>query len=301
MSSRPRAAVRFPACLLALAALLAMVLHPGAAQGWGLAAHAMITRQAIEACPAPLREDLREQREALIDKTLEPDTRLRPRHGKREAVRHYLNLELLSSPPFEDIPSDPRAAKSKYGERRLRKAGRLPWHAGRVYAAIVSAMKKNDRERMIRQMGYLAHYVSDAYSPLHATTNYDGQLTGNKGIHRRYETALIKHRAKFFRDPGRAGAVPEAKITDVAARMLGVLRTGHALVPSLLAADRKARRAGRAGSAAYLDALFREVGKSARERMRGAVREIAALWTSAWIEAGRPRLTHVKTGGRERR
>ena len=84
--------------------------------------------------------------------------------------------------------------------------------------------------------------------------------------------------------------MPERAAPRVSARMLGVLRESHALVPALLAADTAARRTAKPGSAAYLDALFRAVGSPARERMRAAARETAALWTSAWVEAGRPDL-----------
>ncbi|MFQ5458732.1 MAG: zinc dependent phospholipase C family protein [Myxococcota bacterium] len=261
-TARARASTAPRGWFAALSAAAAFLCIPAQALAWGLSAHATIARQAIEACPPALRGDLRDHREALVERTLEPDTVLRPRDGRREARHHFLNLEQLDAPPVKHIPSDARAARAKYDRRRLDRAGELPWHAARVYAAVVRALRKGDRGEALRQMGYLAHYVSDAYSPLHATTNYDGQLTGNRGIHKRYETALIARRAKYFRDPGRGGPVPEKKITDVAARVLAILEEGHGLVAPLLAADRKARRAGSPGTGAYLDALFGEVGAS---------------------------------------
>ena len=36
----------------------------------------------------------------------------------------------------------------------------------------------------------LAHYVADAHVPFHAVVNYDGQLTGQRGIHSRFESEL---------------------------------------------------------------------------------------------------------------
>ena len=38
---------------------------------------------------------------------------------------------------------------------------------------------------------YLSHFVADTTMPLHTTRNYDGQLTGNNGIHRRIEVEIV--------------------------------------------------------------------------------------------------------------
>jgi hypothetical protein len=37
----------------------------------------------------------------------------------------------------------------------------------------------------------IGHYVADMHQPLHLTRNYNGQLTGNYGIHARYEGQMI--------------------------------------------------------------------------------------------------------------
>ncbi len=291
---------RVPGKALPLIRAILLVLFlaaPAPALAWGLAAHTMITRQAVEACPEPLRADLRAHRSELVERSLEPDTRLRKRDGRSENVRHFLNLELLDSPPFTNIPADEKAARDRYSAQRLNRAGKLPWSAARVYADLVSALRDGEHDRAIILMGHLAHYASDARSPLHSTTNYDGRRTGNSGIHRLYESAMVQRRAKFFREEIHAGQGAEARIGKVARRMLVVLREGHAGVDAILAADDRARRRGEPGSGAYLDALFDEVGASARDRMRKAARDVAALWTSAWLESGRVRLT----GGRDSR
>jgi hypothetical protein len=281
----------------ALLAALILALAPGTARAWGLAAHAIITRQAIEQTPGPLREFFRQHREALVDRALEPDTRLRRKGGAAERGRHYLNLERLARAPFTGIPADRRAARARYGAKRLRRAGDLPWAVADAHARLVEALRAGGVRETLRRAGHLAHYASDASTPLHATSNHDGQLTGNDGIHSLYERALIARRAKFFRDPGTYETVAEKKIQDVSARMLDVLRESHAAVPALLRADREARRAGSPGTGAYLDALFSKVGETARARMRAGARETAALWASAWIEAGRPVLGAKESRG----
>ena len=37
-----------------------------------------------------------------------------------------------------------------------------------------------------------AHYIQDAHQPFHATDNYDGVATGQRGIHSRFERDLIE-------------------------------------------------------------------------------------------------------------
>ena len=37
----------------------------------------------------------------------------------------------------------------------------------------------------------VSHYVSDGHVPFHAALNYDGQLTGQTGIHSRFEAELF--------------------------------------------------------------------------------------------------------------
>ncbi len=266
------------------------LVPPASAAAWGLAAHAMIARQAVESVPGTLGAFLRENRESVVEHVLEPDNVLKRRYGRRERIRHYTNLENLAAPPFTDIPPDYEAARARYGRARLERAGILPWNTEQVYRRLVEAMKRRDARETLRLSGLLGHYVADAFAPLHATRNHDGQLTGNEGIHAYYETEMIRRRAKFFRDLGPLAPVPERATPRVSARILSVLREGHAAVPAILAADTAARRRAEPPRVAYLDVLFQGVGLAARERMRAAARETAALWTSAWVEAGRPDL-----------
>src|SRR5690606_18469221 len=38
----------------------------------------------------------------------------------------------------------------------------------------------------------LSHYVADAHVPLHAVLNYDGQLSGQRGFHSRWESQMVE-------------------------------------------------------------------------------------------------------------
>src|SRR5882757_9867489 len=57
----------------------------------------------------------------------------------------------------------------------------------------MSTAKTTDDLRTVAQTaGEMAHYIEDMNQPLHATKNYDGQFSGNGGIHARYEGTMIE-------------------------------------------------------------------------------------------------------------
>ncbi|HVN80770.1 MAG TPA: hypothetical protein VMW38_17390 [Terriglobia bacterium] len=70
--------------------------------------------------------------------------------------------------------------------------GRLPWRIMEVYQTLVQQLRISKWMEARLQAAALGHYVADSYVPFHATRNYDGQLTGNLGIHARWETQLVE-------------------------------------------------------------------------------------------------------------
>jgi hypothetical protein len=47
------------------------------------------------------------------------------------------------------------------------------------------------QEKWFMLAGPMAHYVGDLSMPLHVSENYDGQLTGQKGIHHYFEEDMV--------------------------------------------------------------------------------------------------------------
>ena len=90
------------------------------------------------------------------------------------------------------------------GRRDLRKAGR---------AFRQKAPYSRDNIKFFSSV--LAHYVSDAHVPFHAALNYDGQLTGQWGIHSRFETELFeRYQSKLTVVPPRRRAGRQRARTD---------------------------------------------------------------------------------------
>lgn len=66
----------------------------------------------------------------------------------------------------------------------------MPWHIDRVTYNLTEAFKNKDAEKIVRLSADLGHYIADASVPLHTTDNYNGQLTGQEGIHGFWEYRL---------------------------------------------------------------------------------------------------------------
>jgi len=69
--------------------------------------------------------------------------------------------------------------------------GLLPWTVNREFDRLVKAFRERDWTEARLAAAHLSHFVADATMPLHATHNYDGQFTGNHGVHRRIEVEMV--------------------------------------------------------------------------------------------------------------
>ncbi|WPU95491.1 hypothetical protein SNE25_08140 [Mucilaginibacter sabulilitoris] len=68
------------------------------------------------------------------------------------------------------------------------------------------AFKTHDTTAILNTSANLGHYIADAHVPLHLTENYNGQLTGQTGIHTLWESRipeLFGNRYNYFVDRAR--------------------------------------------------------------------------------------------------
>ena len=131
-----------------------------------------------------------------------------------------------------------------------------------------------------------AHYIQDAYQPLHATNNYDGQLTGQNGVHARFESAL------FERFSSRIAVAPAPPKPILAARdaAFDALLSSYQQVSALLAADKAAISGKDAYDDDYFEKFFSGVKPMLEARLAEAATATAAIIWGAWQQAGKPEL-----------
>src|SRR6185436_14731228 len=104
-------------------------------------------------------------------------------------------------------------------------------------------LRRGDVDAARVTAGHLAHYAADATMPLHATENHDGQLTGQRGIHRRIEASLVdrdlgEYTRRAWKVTPRRPIAPEG----AEGALFAALGQAHERLQTVLDADRDAAR-----------------------------------------------------------
>jgi hypothetical protein len=275
----------------ALVALCSLCL-PASVSAWGFEAHHDIAAAAIALLPPQLRPLFEEYRDVFVERVIDPDT-WRTAGFDEEAKHHFLNLDWdgFGPDPYPGLPRDYDAAVAAFGLARIEEVGTVPWRAEEFSGRLRDAFARLDtlgargHLPVVLFSAWLAHYVSDAHVPFHAVVNYDGQLTGQRGVHGRFESLLYER----YRD--RLDVDPETRAPIASPRdfIFDILTEGTRLAPTVLAADERARD-GRPGyDDTYYAVFFGGAGPIMERRLTESVGAVAAVITGAWEAAGRPR------------
>ena len=236
---------------------------------------------------------------------------------EKEAPRHYLDMDAPALSCLDTLGPSPwfgRAAAA-CTEDTFWEYGVLPWQIQWTYGRLVVAMDSGDGGAILRHAADLGHYVADAHVPLHTTLNYNGQMTGQTGIHSRWETRL----PALFGGGYDLLARDVGYVPDVGQWAWEVVRESHGELGLVLGAERAIAR-GWTGSthvreekgaavalertASWCEAYHDSLGGMVERRWRSAIEGVASLWYSAWVDAGQPDLSAAmgasdrKDGGR---
>lgn len=268
---------------------LGMASHSHA---WGFAAHRFVNERAALLVPPPLGAFLAGNKASLREHSVDPDL-WRAGGDRSEEPQHFLDLDAFGPDPRTISMSEEEHLK-KHGRDAISK-GRVPWRAGEEYRALVEAFRKKDYELILQRAAVLGHYVSDAHVPLHSVVNYDGQLSGQEGVHARWESEMFDRFSRQIRRAVRPRFVSSRNpVKDV----FGALYESFGAVPSLLAADKACtvgvNVAGTFEDERYDDefysCLYEGQDTLIAARATRAIERLAGLWHGAWMEAGSPRL-----------
>jgi len=287
--------------LTATLMLATLALSPVGTAAWGMAVHRLITGLAVDGLPLPLRQMFSTHRAFMVEHSVDPDewrvVGLRGELGP-EDPNHFLDIDALDEPaPFIGVPRDWNAYMARYGAERVEKAGRLPWRATEVYGRLVDAFKA-----MGSGVGYgaenarylaavLAHYVEDGHQPLHTAENYDGQLTGQRGLHSRFETELPVRYWSRLTHP----AIRVQSVSDIKTFMFSAIVASNARVTAILETDKRAAQnlaKDANGRLVYDDSYYATMYRALRPMLEEALSEsanaVASVIVAAWTEAGKP-------------
>jgi len=274
-------------------ALIALALSPlpsARVSAWGFNGHKFITDHAIDLLPREIRPFFQKFRTTVVEHSIDPDT-YRTIGWTEEPPRHFLDMDSYGPFPFKDLPHEYQAAVAARGADFVIKQGLVPWRAQEMYDQLRESFRQLPASPFARDnvklfAAILSHYTGDAFQPFHAAANYDGQLTGQQGIHARFETELFdRYRGKLKLAPRPLAPVPNAR--DF---IFATLTDSYSFVDPILAADRDATKGRDSYDDQYFAQLYAKTGPIMEKRISGAINGVASLIAQAWIDAGKPAL-----------
>ncbi len=138
-----------------------------------------------------------------------------PETYKKEYIQHFMDLEDYAKVKDVQFNKDRKQFFSKYPMIQ-KNAGRAWWRVQELVTELekisqqlkryqkAESGKKNPDKKMTEERhrlqaqwllhaGVLGHYIADLAQPMHVTDNYDGEQTGQKGVHHWFEEEVIDH------------------------------------------------------------------------------------------------------------
>ncbi len=269
---------------------------------WGFWAHKKINYYAVFCIPDPLFYFYKPYIDVISELAVVPDKRRF--NDPSEAPRHHIDLEYYFSIwKNGKLPRNEEEVKKMVPPDSITTWGRLPWAVVETYNALVKAFEAREVKNIIRLSAYLGHYVADACVPLHTTYNYNGQYTGQVGIHSLWESRV----PELFGDNFDFLAGKATYINDPISFIYDIIIESHKMVDSTLQIEaqitaefgtqskytyeQRGKRSYRMVSKEFALEYLRRLNNAQEKRMKRAIQAIASLWFSAWIEAGKPILT----------
>ena len=266
---------------------------------WGFYAHKRINELAVYTLPPEMIGFYKRNITYITETAVNPDRR---RFSvPEEAPRHYIDLDHFGDSALYSMPRFWNDAVAAYTEDSLQAYGILPWHIQRMYFRLKDAFLVNDPERILKVSAEIGHYLADAHVPLHTTENYNGQLTGQRGIHGLWESRLpelFSEEFDFF--VGKATYLSNTQLEAWRA-----VESSHRAVDSVLRFEKelaerfrgrrnsfetKGKQTVKVYSREYAKAYHKMLGGMVERRMRVCIRRIGSFWYTAWMDAGQPDL-----------
>ena len=274
---------------------------------WGFFGHKRINRIAVFTLPPEIFGFYKEHIEFLTDHAVDPDKRRYAVEG--EAQCHYIDLDHYYKPgqnPFEIMPRKWNDAVAKFTEDTLQAYGIVPWHIQVMKFKLQRAFESKNVDLILKYSAEIGHYIGDAHVPLHTTENYNGQMTGQRGIHGLWESRLVEINAEdydYF-----VGKVKYVKnVLDFA---WDAVEGSHNALDSVLRIEKELTKEfpsdkkyafeqrGNVTISTYAkefcDLYHNRMNGMVERRLRSAIISVGSIWYTAWVDAGQPDLSKLQ-------
>lgn len=272
---------------------------------WGRWGHKHISRAAVFALPAAMQKFYYNHIDFITEGAVVPDLRRALLNDKNEPPRHYIDVENFKM-PVSSLPKTTKEVFEKFDSSFLNRNGYLPWYIEDLTERLTYAFRERDKSQILFLSAELSHYVADAHMPLHTSTNFNGQLSGQKGIHSLWESALPESFGGSYNFRTRSAKY----IEDIPSKTFQMIEQSHLLVDTILAKEKALRsqfpesdmyKKDKAGntvtfynSPVFSDAYQKQFNESlngmVEHQLQLSIYNVASYWYTAWVNAGKPDL-----------
>ncbi len=273
---------------------------------WGFFGHKQINRMATFTLPPDMVAFYKHHIDFITEHAVDPDKRRYAVDG--EAARHYIDIDHYAKngqSAFEIVPKKWKDAIAKFTEDTLQAYGIVPWHIEVMCYALTKAFKEENQEKILRISADIGHYIGDAHVPLHTTENYNGQLTGQKGIHGFWESRIPElfykeynffiGKAKYIKNVNEFAWAIVAESNLEVDSVLGLEKklSGSFDTDKKYAYENRGRVLMQVYSEDYSRAYSKAMNNMVERKMRKAIIAVGSIWYTAWVNAGQPNLNKL--------
>ncbi len=285
--------------LIVSAVLLGIVL---VSSSWGFLVHKTTHQLAVYQLPVPIQSFFYTHIDNVVSNSVRPDQRRNS--DPTEATKHFIDLEMFGPDAADKMPFEWDKAVAMFTKDSLIKYGYVPYHIIYMQAKLTEAFKQKNKDSILFYAADLGHYIGDAHVPLHTTINYDGQLTGQKGMHSLWESTVpdieiaqynlyTSHKASYLSDSKTAIWTAVRKGYNMVGFMLETERT---VSKNFTEADKYELKMWygketKAYTLPFAKAYGIALKNTVNERLIESANLIADFWYTAWVDAGKPDLS----------
>lgn len=283
--------------------LILCIISPILSQSWGFFAHQKINRLAVFTLPPEMMVFYKQNIQYITENAIKPDMR---RYAvKAEAARHYIDVDIYGDSAVYQMPRYWKDAVEKYSEDTLQAYGIVPYHINRMSFWLIKAFQDKNAEQILRLSSDLGHYIADANVPLHTTENYNGQLSGQYGIHGFWESRL----PELFSDRYDLLSGKATYVENLQLHAWSAVVKAHEALDSVLLFEREltskypeSKKYGyeergnttiRTYTYDFSSDYHRRLNGMVERRMRASIKMIGDFWFSCWVKAGQPNLNDL--------
>ena len=251
--------------------------------GWGWRGHSIINFNTILSA-LPEMEFFEYWADSLSVHASDADDR--KSIDPNEGPRHYIDID--NYPEFLEtgmINHNFDSLVAIHGYNFVMDQGILPWAILRRIDSLQNAIENGEWREAMLHASDLGHYIGDDHMPLHLTRNYNGQYTGQYGIHSRYESTMI---GQYYNQIIYEGD-SLIYIENLSDYVFSIIYDNYIYVDSVLKADSIATAiAGNTTSPLYYEKMWELTKSFTILLFKNASYKLTCLIYTAWVNAGSP-------------